>query len=102
MITARHAQGVHPGAIVVANPLPPDEQLDPALHDRVLAAGLAGLAREGITRQGRHAVPAGPLPRETDGASLDVNIRIILRNAALAARIASAHAVTTTPTAAGL
>ena len=26
-------------AIVVANPLPEAEQLDPALHDRVLAAG---------------------------------------------------------------
>ena len=43
------AQGVHAGAVVVANPLPVDEQLDPALHDRVLTEGLAGLARDGIT-----------------------------------------------------
>ena len=27
-----------PGALVVANPLPADEQLDPALHDEVIVA----------------------------------------------------------------
>src|SRR5215216_3263480 len=32
-------------AVVVANPLPEPEQLDPALHDRVLAAGLEAAAR---------------------------------------------------------
>ena len=45
---------------MVANPLPPAEQLDPELHDRVLAAGLErGRARRG-GRQGRDPVPARP------------------------------------------
>ena len=53
---------VHSGALLVANPLPADEQLDPALHDRTLAEGLAALDARRHHRQGRHAVPAGALP----------------------------------------
>src|SRR3954470_14759091 len=37
-----------PGAVVVANPLSVDEQLDPALHDRVIAGALAAAARAGV------------------------------------------------------
>ena len=36
VLAAQRAHGAHDGAIIVANPLPLDEQLDPALHDRVL------------------------------------------------------------------
>ena len=77
-------------AIVIANPLPVDEQLDPALHDRVLEAGLAAAARAGAT--GKAATPflLDFFHRETAGASLAVNVRIVLRNAELAARIAAA------------
>ena len=39
------------------------DQLDPALHDRTLADGLAAAAAAGVTRQGRHAVPARLLQR---------------------------------------
>ena len=38
---ARNELGTDDRAVVVANPLPPAEQLDPALHDRVLRSGLA-------------------------------------------------------------
>ena len=55
--------GSAPGAIVVSNPLPFDVQLDPDLHDRVLEEGLDGACPRGDHRQGRDAVPAGPLPR---------------------------------------
>jgi pseudouridine-5'-phosphate glycosidase len=77
-------------AIVVANPLPAAEQLDPALHDRVLAAGLAEAARTGVT--GKAATPflLDFFHRETAGRSLEVNVRIVLRNARLAAQIAAA------------
>jgi pseudouridine-5'-phosphate glycosidase len=80
------------GAVVVANPLPPEEQLDPALHDRVLAEGLAGMARAGIT--GKNVTPylLAHFHQATEGESLAVNIRIILRNAELAGRIAVAAA----------
>ena len=77
-------------AIVVANPLPVAEQLDPAQHDRVLRAGLEAARRAGAT--GKAATPflLEFFHRETGGASLEVNVRIVLRNAALAARIAAA------------
>jgi pseudouridine-5'-phosphate glycosidase len=79
-------------ATVVAYPLPADEQLDPALHDRVLAEGLAGLARDRVT--GKDVTPylLAHFHEATGGASLDVNVRIILRNATLAAEIAVAAA----------
>jgi pseudouridine-5'-phosphate glycosidase len=77
-------------AIVVANPLPDSEQLDPALHERVLEEGLAAAERAGAT--GKDATPflLDFFHRETGGASLEVNVRIVLRNADLAARIAAA------------
>jgi pseudouridylate synthase len=89
VVRARAALGAE-GAIVVANPLPVDEQLDPALHDRVLAAGLEAAARAGAT--GKAATPflLDFFHRQTAGESLAVNVRIVLRNAELAARIAAA------------
>ena len=90
VLRAQRAQAVHPGALVVANPLPPDEQLDPGLHDRVLADGLAALRRDGV--RGKAVTPAllAHFHAATGGRSLEVNVRIILRNAALAAELAVA------------
>ena len=90
VLRAQREQGVHPGALVVANPLPPDEQLDPGLHDRVLADGLAALRRDGV--RGKAVTPAllAHFHAATGGRSLEVNVRIILRNAALAAQLAVA------------
>jgi pseudouridylate synthase len=81
-----------PGAIVVANPLPPDQQLDPPLHERLLREGLAAARTEGIA--GKDVTPflLDRFHRETGGASLEANVRLVLRNAALAARIAVALA----------
>jgi pseudouridine-5'-phosphate glycosidase len=82
----------HSGALVVANPLPPEEQLDPALHDRVLVDGLALLARDGIGGKAVTPFLLAHFHSATEGRSLAVNVRIILRNAALAAQIAVAAA----------
>jgi pseudouridylate synthase len=78
------------GAIVVANPI--DEPLDQELHDRVLQEGLQAAAQQGI--RGKDVTPflLDRFHRETDGASLEANVRLVLRNAALAARIARAIA----------
>jgi pseudouridine-5'-phosphate glycosidase len=80
------------GGILVANPLPPDEQLDPALHDRVLDEALAAAARESI--RGKEITPflLERLRTGTGGESLRANIRLVLRNAALAGEIAVAAA----------
>jgi pseudouridine-5'-phosphate glycosidase len=89
VIRALRAQGVHNGAVLVANPLPLSEQLDPALHDRVLAEGLAALERENITGKAVTPFLLAHFHEATEGLSLDVNVRIILRNATLAAQIAT-------------
>lgn len=92
VMAARRAQGLHSGGLVVANPLPPEEQLDPELHDRTLADGLAKLRAEGITGKAVTPFLLSHFHSATGGRSLDVNVRIILRNAELAGRIAVAAA----------
>ena len=79
-------------ALVLANPLPVEEQLDPDLHARVLADALAAAEREGI--RGRDITPflLARFHAETGGESLRANIRLVLRNAELAAQIAVALA----------
>ena len=90
VMRARTDQAVGAGALILANPLPTDEQLDPELHDRTLAEGLALLARDRITGKAVTPFLLGHFHDTTEGRSLAVNVRIILRNAALAARIAAA------------
>ena len=88
IMRARVDLGVDRAALVVANPLPVDEQVDPALHDRLLRDGLAAADSEGV--RGKAVTPflLEHFHRESGGESLRANIAIILRNAALAARIA--------------
>jgi len=78
------------GAIVVAQPI--DEPLDQELHDRVLQEGLEAAASEGI--RGKDVTPflLDRFHTQTDGASLEANVRLVMRNAALAAQIAAAIA----------
>ncbi|MEU9448407.1 pseudouridine-5'-phosphate glycosidase [Streptomyces sp. NPDC048277] len=79
-------------ALIVANPVPEAEQLDPALHARVLADALHACDAEGITGQAVTPFLLGYLVRHTDGASLEANLAAVRGNVRLAARIASAWA----------
>jgi pseudouridine-5'-phosphate glycosidase len=78
------------GAIVVANPI--EDPLDADVHERVLRAGLEAAAEQGV--RGKDVTPflLERFHRETEGASLEANVRLVLRNAALAAQIARATA----------
>jgi pseudouridylate synthase len=60
----------------------------------VLAAGLAAAERQGVG--GKDVTPflLDFLRRETDGASLEANVRLVVRNAELAGRIAAAMSAT--------
>lgn len=79
-------------SLIVANPVPPEEQLDPALHARVLAEALRACEAEGITGQAVTPFLLGYLVRETDGASLGANLAAVRGNVRLAGRIATAWA----------
>ena len=82
--------GFERSGLVVANPIPEEEQLDPVLHDRALREGLEELVRKG--ERGKDVTPflLDRFAAATEGKSLMVNKEIIVRNARLAARIAVA------------
>ncbi|MFE6188855.1 pseudouridine-5'-phosphate glycosidase [Streptomyces sp. NPDC056465] len=90
VMEAREALGGPAAALVVANPVPEEEQLDPALHDRVLAEALDSCRRQGITGQAVTPFLLEFLMRETGGASLEANLAAVRGNVRLAARIAVA------------
>jgi pseudouridylate synthase len=75
-------------ALLVANPVPQDQQLDPALHNRVLAGALTAATREKITGQATTPFLLGYLVEHTGGASLEANLAAVRGNVRLAAEIA--------------
>ncbi|MFJ2772810.1 pseudouridine-5'-phosphate glycosidase [Streptomyces sp. NPDC087300] len=79
-------------ALIVANPVPQDEQLDPVLHARVLAEALAACEERGITGQAITPFLLDELVRRTEGASLEANLAAVRGNVRLGARIATAWA----------
>ena len=90
LIESMPSLGLGRSGLVVANPLPEEDQLDPTLHDRALRASLEELKRRGV--RGKDVTPflLDRFAAETKGESLRVNRLIILNNARLAARIAVA------------
>ncbi len=90
VMAARSALGTGRGALVVANPLPASEALDPSMHDLLLHGGLAAATAAGVTGKAVTPFLLDYFHRESGGVSLSANIAIVLRNAALAARISVA------------
>jgi pseudouridine-5'-phosphate glycosidase len=80
----------HPRGILVANPLPVTAQLDPVLHDRLLAEALG--AAEAAAVRGKAITPflLDYVHEHTDRASVEVNLEIVRGNCRLAAEIARA------------
>jgi pseudouridine-5'-phosphate glycosidase len=81
-----------PAALLVGNPLPLSEQLDPELHDRVLAESLAVADAAGV--RGKAVTPflLDYMQRATGGKSVAVNLDVARGNIALAGEIATAWA----------
>ncbi|MEV0437307.1 pseudouridine-5'-phosphate glycosidase [Streptomyces spectabilis] len=79
-------------ALVVANPVPEEQQLDPALHARVLDEALRECDARGVTGQAVTPFLLDHLVRHTEGASLEANLAAVRGNVRLAARIAAAWA----------
>ena len=90
LIARRHrALGLTQG-IVVAQPVPVDDEMDADLHDRTLREGMAAAAEAGVA--GKEVTPflLGWFHEHTEGASLRANVSLVLQNADLAARVAAA------------
>ncbi|WP_369388562.1 pseudouridine-5'-phosphate glycosidase [Streptomyces sp. CG1] len=90
VMRAQDALDAPESALIVAHPVPEAEQLDPALHARVLADALRACAEQGITGQAVTPFLLDYLVRHTDGASLSANLAAVRGNVRLAARIATA------------
>lgn len=92
VVLARRELGTDSAGVVLANPLPVDKQLDPALHDETLAAGLQLLHDEAVS--GKDVTPRllEHFHSATQGESLRVNVDLVLSNALLAGQVAAALA----------
>ncbi len=90
VLRARRRLGTDSYGLVLANPIAPADEMDRAVHDRVLADALAAADAEGV--RGKDVTPflLDFFHRETHGASLSANIALVLSNARLAAEIAAA------------
>ncbi|HHU12489.1 MAG TPA: pseudouridine-5'-phosphate glycosidase [Clostridiaceae bacterium] len=78
------------GGMVIANPVPADAEMDPDLINQTITEALADADRKGITGKDITPFLLDRIQRQTSGRSLETNIRLVLSNAALAARIAVA------------
>lgn len=79
-------------AVLVGNPLPTHEQLDPELHRAALERALT--AADDLGLRGKQVTPflLSRMVQETAGRSLEVNLRIVRGNVRLAGEVAQAWA----------
>ncbi|MBS9535553.1 pseudouridine-5'-phosphate glycosidase [Mycobacterium sp. M1] len=92
VLRARDRLGTAGYGLVLANPVAAEAELDRALHDRVLAAGLTAAGAAGV--RGKDVTPflLDFFHRETGGASVAANVALVLSNARLGAEVAAAYA----------
>jgi pseudouridine-5'-phosphate glycosidase len=91
IMRARDELGLRQG-IVVANPIPREQQWDPAEHDRVLGEAFAAAEAAGV--RGKAVTPflLGYIVDASGGRSLEVNLDLARNNVRVAADIARAWA----------
>jgi pseudouridine-5'-phosphate glycosidase len=97
ILAARDRVGTEGVGLVLANPIDTDEELDRALHDRLLESGLAAAGRDGV--HGKDVTPylLDCFHRGSGGKSLRANVALVRSNARLAAEVASAYAAEHSP-----
>ncbi len=86
---AHRSLGAVSGA-VLAQPVPAADELDAALHDRLLREGLALLTERGVTGKDVTPVLLEHFHTGSGGASLRTNLALVAANARLAAEVAVA------------
>jgi pseudouridine-5'-phosphate glycosidase len=92
VIAAHRDRGPVRSGVLVANPVPAEHELDAALHDRLLAEGMALVAAAEVRGGDVTPVLLEHFHTASEGASLDANEALVLSNVALAAEIAVALA----------
>lgn len=91
MVATQRALGI-PSAVLVANPVPEEEQLDPAELDGVLDKAWAAAEAEGIHGQATTPFLLDFIRQATEGRSLDANTALYFNNVRVGLEIATALA----------
>jgi len=91
VVRARDALGLR-GAVLLANPVAAEAQLDVTEHRAVLAAALAEAADRGVVGHDTTPFLLERVRAATEGRSLEVNVAVYRGNVALAALVAHALA----------
>jgi pseudouridylate synthase len=94
IMAARDAFG-EPSALLIANPLPTELQLDPGVLDDALGEALDLAAEQGIRGKAVSPFLLDRIQQVTGGASVDVNLSIARGNIELAGQIARSWAART-------
>ena len=89
VLTTQRDLGV-PSGVLVANPVPEAEQLDPAELDGVIEAAWAAAEKDNIGGQASTPYLLDYIRRATEGRSLDANVALYRNNIRLACEVAAA------------
>ena len=89
VLTTQRALGV-PSGVLVANPVPEAEQLDPTELDGVIEAAWAAAEKDHIGGQASTPYLLDYIRRATEGRSLDANVALYRNNIRLACEVAAA------------
>jgi len=81
------------GGIVVANPIPEDDEIPVAQIDGIIGQALADADRLGVTGKDTTPYLLGRIVELTGGDSLTANIALVRNNARFGAAVAAAYAV---------
>jgi pseudouridine-5'-phosphate glycosidase len=92
VLRAQDQLGTDRNGLLLANPIPAADELDPALHEQTLAQGLEAARDAGVTGKDLTPFLLDFFHRATRGASLRANVALVLSNARLAAEVAVAYA----------
>lgn len=86
-LIAKYDLGIN-GSVLVTNPVPEQYALDPKDIDRTIEEAIAEMDKRGIT--GKETTPflLSRIAEQTEGESLETNIKLVLNNAKVAAQIA--------------
>lgn len=88
VVTARDLLGL-PSAVLLANPVAEELQLDPRTHQTVLVEALAEAAAMGIAGNDTTPFLLDYVQRATGGESLEVNVNVYRGNVALGGQVAT-------------
>ena len=82
--------GLGLGGVLIANPIPHKDELDPQMIERTITAAITDAERQGVTRKALTPFLLRRIFELTEGKSLVSNIALVENNARVAAEIAVA------------